>query len=270
VRHQLRGRRDRHTARDDRRHKEPDDTVDEGEDGGDVDFDITVKNTGDVDITFDTIVDDPDNNPATNNSVTYDVADICPGAPVAVTLLGGQDPDDEITCTITGVHLQGDAGESFTDKACVSGTDENQNTVSDCDDETVTIGDVEPTATVTKSVLNTQCATVRYNVKVENDSDVDELTLTRLCDDKFGTIVGEDCPDGTEGVVEATGCAVPQTIAIGGNYQCTFDAEVCEGDHEDTVTATIEDDDGTPVDPSPSGTVKVGNGPPNFETQLEP
>ena len=93
----------------------------------------------------------------------------------------------DIPCTFTGM-VSGEGGQSFTDKACVKGTDSNGNPVSGCDTASVTIQDVTPTAAVTKTVQGAACAVVRYGVTVENTDAVDPLTLSALNDDQFGDI----------------------------------------------------------------------------------
>ena len=55
-------------------------------------------------------------------------------------------------------------------------------------------------------------------------------------------------------------CSVPQAIAVGGSYSCTFTASVSGtvGDIEtDTVTASGTDDDGDPVSDDDDATVYV-------------
>jgi hypothetical protein len=123
---------------------------------------------------------------------------------------------------------------------------------------------VNPSATVTKTPQGTVCATVRYGVTVTNTDAAEPITLDKLCDDKFGTIVGTGCPAGTEDPVQATTCTVPQTLQISGalsSYSCTFDAEVCTTGHVDTVTATVSDNDGNSTTAQGSATVTT---PPAF------
>ena len=221
------------------------------EPGGTVDFTVTVTNIGTATVTLSTIVDDPDNNPATNNSTTYQASAIC-----GTTSLP---PSAFTTCTFTQ-NVSGGPG-SYTDRACANGTDTHNDPVSGCGLATVTIGNVNPSATVTKTPQGTVCATVRYAVSVQNTDVAEAITLDKLCDNKFGTIVGSGCTAGTEGAITGTTCEVPRSIAIGGTYNCTFDAEVCSAGHQDIVTATVSDDDGHSTDASGSATVST---PPAF------
>lgn len=121
---------------------------------------------------------------------------------------------------------------------------------------TVTSTDAPTTATTSKTFGATlaACATVRYNVEVDNTSGFDEVaTLSALHDSPdFGDIT-KDVNNG--GVVLATTCAVPQTIQVGSNYKCTFDAQFCSAvdantciSHSNTVTATLKGDEAN--DPS--------------------
>lgn len=90
---------------------------------------------------------------------------------------------------------------------------------------------------------------VTYAVTVTNDSTAEELSLDTLWDDKFGdiTILGSN--------VLETNCDVPKTIAIGGKYSCTFVGKVTDPVHTNTVTGTLNDDEGGTITPSDSATV---------------
>jgi hypothetical protein len=206
-------------------------------------------------VTLNTIVDDPDNNVNTVNSTTYQASAIC-----AKTVLapGG----DSTTCSFTRT-ITGDAGQSFTDNACVNATDQNGNPVGPtCNTATVSIKDVLPTAAVTKTADSVVCADVKYRVKVENTDTVESLTLSTLNDDKFGNIAnyaGGVPALGTK-VVSST-CAVPQSIAKSDKYECSFVALVCRVDfpHTNTLTGTLSDNDGNTVSPSPTGSATVND-----------
>jgi hypothetical protein len=84
------------------------------------------------------------------------------------------------------------------------------------------------------------CATVRYNVQVNNSSlagSDESETLSALSDSVYGNIasvqgnvLGTTCGQ-TAGQGTLTGTPgpglLPATIAVGGNYACQFDAKVC-------------------------------------------
>jgi N-acetylneuraminic acid mutarotase len=115
----------------------------------------------------------------------------------------------------------------------------------------------EPIATVTKTADPTEVpepgGNVDFTVGISNADDA-PITLTGLVDDVHGNLNGQ----GT--------CAVPQTIGAGGNYACTFSAEV-SGDADDTetdiVTATIGYGSGSTFGFTASATVTVTDALPN-------
>jgi hypothetical protein len=130
------------------------------------------------------------------------------------------------TCSFTAV--QGEDA-SVTDKVTVYGHSDLVSTVffSPTDSNTVTVvsEDAPSSATITKGLVTTAaaCATVRYSVDVHNSSGFDETeTLSKLVDSAYGNIIPN-----TSANILATTCAVPQTLAPGADYTCTFDAQFC-------------------------------------------
>ena len=226
------------------------------EPGGQVTFTVTVTNPAQfTSVTLTSLVDDPDNDPNTNNSVTFNatsnptLAQICTSTNLA--------PGGSTTCSFTRT-ITGNAGQSFTDKACVSGTDSNGSLVGPkCATASVSIKDVKPTATVVKSIDSLLCAEMRFKVKVTNTDAAESLSLTKLEDDKFGNIATGSGQPALGAEVTATDCVVPKTIAKnGGFYECTFDANVCKPfPHTDTVTGTLSDDENNTITPSGSATI---------------
>jgi hypothetical protein len=84
---------------------------------------------------------------------------------------------------------------------------------------------------------------VTFSVSVENTS-VEAVTLTGLSDDVFGDLL-----DGSNPNVSSNTCvSIDTALSIGETVGCSFDAVVTgdagEPDHLDTVTATVQDDDG--------------------------
>jgi hypothetical protein len=235
------------------------------EPGGSVTFTVKVSNPAtSTSITLISLVDDPDNNPATINNVTFDansnptLASICGSTQLAPC---GPNPNScapasSTTCTFTRT-ISGNAGDSIVDKACVSGIDSNNGAVGPtCDTASVTIKDVTPTATVVKSVEGVVCAELRFKVKVTNTDAAEDLTLSALVDDKFGNIAtGQGQPPlGTD--VTGTDCALPATIKPGNTnaFVCTFDANVCNFPHKNTVTGTLRDNDQNTISPTGDAT----------------
>jgi hypothetical protein len=154
--------------------------------------------------------------------------------------------NSQTSCTFT-LPVTGNAGDEIKDLACIYGTAVNSNTSLDpvCDAAAVKIKDVGPSATVWKRVKGVECADIIYEVEVENLSTAEAATLVSLGDSAFGFLNGQ----GT--------CETPQTLAIGGKYDCQFTATLCypEGElpnHDNKVTATVSDDDGNTVYPEAS------------------
>ncbi len=220
------------------------------EPGGPVTFTVSVKNTsGPTD-------------PVTITSLTDDIHGDLHGqgtCSVPQTIA----PGNTYTCTFTAT-VSGDAGDSETDTVTAAGQDDEQTAVSDEASATVTVNDVKPTIEVTKdatpTTVTTPGGTVTFAVSVKNTSP-EPVTLTSLTDDVHGDLDGQ----GT--------CSVPQTIAAGDTYTCSFTATVsgAAGDSEtDTVTATVSDDDDNTATGSDDATVTVREAAPSIEVTKSP
>ena len=86
------------------------------------------------------------------------------------------------------------------------------------------------------------------------NTSVEPVTLTSLDDDIYGdvTVVAGDLTD--------TDCVLPQTLAVGGSYSCTFTGTftgVPGASQTDIVTAQAEDDEGNPATASAQATVRL-------------
>jgi len=232
------------------------------EPGGPVTYTVHVTNNGSsASITLTALTEDDTNNNSVdftfNSTSTPTLASICG----TLTLAPGASTDCTFTRTVSGSE-----GDVITDKACVSGTDSNGGTVTpSCATATVSITEAPRSAAITKTVEKAVCAVVRYDVKVDNNSAVDTLTLKQLCDDKVGDISqGQNsnpaCTGGDPSLLRSgttTPCVLPQDIAAGGSYSCTFDALVCSFSNTDTVSGLLSDKDGgTDVTPT-SGSATV-------------
>jgi len=207
------------------------------EPGGTVTFSIQVENLSQVDaITLTSLTDDPHGDLDGRGSCSL---------PQQLA------PEGVYTCAFTAT-ITGNAGDSITDTVTASGTDDDGQPVSHHDGAVVTIGDVESSILVTKIAEPTQLdepgGTVTFSVRVENQSDVDAITLTGLTDDPRGDLDGRGS------------CALPQQLAPRGVYTCAFSAVVSgnAGDSiTDTVTASGSDDDGQPVSHRDSAVVTI-------------
>jgi hypothetical protein len=150
-------------------------------------------------------------------------------------------PNASYTCSAT-FYVAGEPG-SVKNVGTASGLDDDGKAVSDSDDETVTIKDVPPSATLTKTVTML-CAT--YEVTVTNTSSAEVLELTSLYDNLYSNLNG------------AGTCAVPQSIAAGGTYTCLFQGCTTTSPTVDTVTGTVADNDGGSVTPFDRAEVTFG------------
>ncbi len=207
------------------------------EPGADVTYTFTVTNLSSVDtVTITDLFDD----------IYGDLAAF-PGSSCTVPLVMA--PGSTYVCSVSALVL-GAAGDVVTNVATATGVDDDGKPVMASDDASVTILDVPPAASLTKTVTS---MIVTYQVHVTNDSPVEPLTLESLVDDQFGDITL------VQGDIVSTDCAVAQLIPVGGSYWCSFDALVDSSPHVDTVTGTLSDDDGGQTTPSDSEEVTFGN-----------
>gem|GEM_PF-5911019 len=114
---------------------------------------------------------------------------------------------------------------------------------------------IEVSKTADPTQLNLPGGPVEFTVTVCNTSDSGHVTITALVDDIHGDLNGQG------------NCTVPQVIAAGDCYTCTFTAMVQSDVPKteiDTVTASGTDDAGNPVTGSDSASVHLkqsGGGP---------
>ena len=215
------------------------------ETGGDVTFTVTVENTSAVDtVTIDTVSDN-------------ELGDLSAGCDQ--TLPASLAPGEILTCTKTE-FLSGDTDTPHTNVATASGTDDDGNPVDDDDDEEVTftdvLGSIEVIKTATPTTVDEPGGQVTFSFVVNNTSAVDSVTIDTLNDSVYGDL-------NTQG-----DCSVPQTIAAGNSYSCSFSAFVAggAGDVEtNVVTASGIDDDGQPVTDDDDATVTVNDVPSSIE-----
>lgn len=230
------------------KHVSPDEVP---ETGGTVTYSINVTNQAQfVSVTITTLVDseygniaDANNANVTDNTCPDLVGDVL--APLGTT-----------SCSFKAL-VSGDSGDTFPDTVRACGTQQGTGvTVCDEDDALVTITDVPSTPALAKTARSAACTVdVTYQVVVSNHSAIDTLTVDSLTDDKFGDITE------VQGSVVSTTCATGGTIAVSGNYTCSFvgriDSDTCAINHVDTVTGDVTDDDGVTSTPSDSATVTI-------------
>lgn len=163
------------------------------------------------------------------------------------------EPGASYECSFSA-RVTGNAGYTETDIVTGSAVDDEGNPAEDSDQATVIVDDALPVIRVNKtanpSSMTEPGGTVIFAVRVTNDSR-EPVILTSLIDDIHGDLNGQ----GT--------CSVPQTIAVGSSYQCTFSAEVTGSagySETDTVTARVTDDEGNIAEASDSATVSINGG----------
>ena len=159
---------------------------------------------------------------------------------------------DSAACSFGVVLDEVDAGFTETNQVKATVVDDEGDEASDTDTATLVITDVPSSITVVKTASPTavqDSGTVTFSVVVRNESSVDGVTITSLVDSIHGDLDGK----GT--------CDVPQTLAPGASYTCSFQAVVSQTE-TDVVTASGRDDDEQAVTASDDATVTVTKTPP--------
>ncbi|MHC5004975.1 MAG: hypothetical protein ACYTJ0_17850, partial [Planctomycetota bacterium] len=159
-------------------------------------------------------------------------------------------------------QVAGNAGDFETDTVTASGSDDDGAAVNAFDSATVTVSGTDPLILVAKtaapSSLPEPGGTVTFTVRIDNASNgQDPVEITGLVDDVYGNVT-----DGANPLLQSTTCVLPQILQPGAFYECAFEAEVAgdAGDLlTDTVTASGEDDDGSPVAVSASASVTLSD-----------
>jgi len=149
-------------------------------------------------------------------------------------------PSASYSCSCSfDADVLGQPGDTVTNTVTAEVSDNDGNMVSEGDDASVNVTDILPAVSVTKtpnvSTVEEPSGSVTYTVTVTNDSDED-VTVTGLSDDVFGNLNGQG------------DCATGEVLVPDDTYTCQFTATVSGsfGDvHTNTVTATVEDDDGS-------------------------
>ncbi|MEZ4597175.1 MAG: hypothetical protein R3C32_10355 [Chloroflexota bacterium] len=139
----------------------------------------------------------------------------------------------------------------YRDVITATANDDDGNTVQAQAFADVALTDVLPSIVVDKTAtplaLPEPTGTFAFGVTVTSRS-VEPVTLTTLTDDVYSDL-------------DSRGdCALPQTVAAGGSYACTFTGTFTgnAGDTQtDVVTATAEDDEGNPATDDDDATVRL-------------
>jgi hypothetical protein len=226
------------------------------EPGGAFTFTLTITNTSVETVTITALSDD--------NALSTECLDL-----IGTTLAAGA----STSCTYTVSHT--DAG-SFDNTASVTVADDEDNTASDSDDETVTVTNVAPVLLVDKTANPTSVSehggNVTFTVTVKNVSvSTDPVTITSLTDVLVYDTDGDDnYAEETPIVINIANPANPNTTCdelIGVTLQpgetsspCTFTVHIQGNPWEDpidTVTAHAEDDEGTDTSDSDDAAVDI-------------
>gem|GEM_PF-1569426 len=207
------------------------------EPGGDVEFTVVVVNDGlvdtvEIDSLLDTVHGDLLANPA------------CSAVPPLA-------PGDRYTCTYVQ-PVNGQPGDTELSTVTAVGEDDDGLPVQGSAQATVAILDTPPSITVSKraspSALPASGGTVEYEVTVTNTSQIDAVELDSLVDSMFGDLDGRG------------NCSVPQTLAPGAVYSCSFEADVAGvagQSHRNEVQAIGTSDDGETVAASANAIVRL-------------
>jgi hypothetical protein len=144
--------------------------------------------------------------------------------------------------------------QSGANELCDEATDAFPGSPSKCNCQPEFLLDIfiEPaTANLTKTAKQ---ACVTFEVEVSNPTTTHTLTLTGLSDSVYGNIANQ-----ANGLLCDTTCddAIGSTIAAGSSVKCNFQAKILpDGDltntcqaHKDTVTATLDDENGDAIPP---------------------
>ncbi|MEZ4556258.1 MAG: hypothetical protein R2854_07355, partial [Caldilineaceae bacterium] len=206
------------------------------EPGGDINYTVVVRNTSAVDnVTITQVTDDR----------FGDVSNTC--APALPHVLA---PNGTLSCSFTRA-VTGNAGATHVNVVTATGTDDDQQPVSDSDSESVAITNLPSSILVTKTANPTQVpetgGNVTFTVVVRNTSAVDSVTVQTVIDDKLGDLSGQ-CAS-----------ALPAVLAPGQTLTCSV-TQFLAGDfntsHVNVATATGVDDDGAAVSDDDDATVR--------------
>ncbi len=166
-------------------------------------------------------------------------------------------PGATYTCSFSE-DVTGNAGDVRTDFVLAQLSDDDGNDAFALGRADVTIDDVLPSIAMDKTPRPASVpepgGTVSFGVVVTNTS-IEPVEITSLSDDVYGDLDGQGS------------CVLPQTIAPGERYICSFPATVSgnAGDTAtDVITASGADDEGNPVVGTASASVPITESAPSL------
>lgn len=176
-------------------------------------------------------------------------------------------------CSVTK-KIAGNAGTPHVNTVTATVRDAQGVTVSRSATAAVDFSDTAPLVTLNRNAnpatLPEPGGAVVYTLQVTNNSSGEPVTITTLTDTPYGTLTT------VGGAINATTCAVPQTLApagqAGATYSCTFTVQLSgpPGPYTDSVTATISDDDGNSAQVAKEQLVTITNAPPAAKLTITP
>jgi len=216
------------------------------EPGGTVTYTVRIRNTSATDIvTIDTLTD----------THYGDISLLQTTCPLTKTLGLG----DRYQCTFTVNITDKNAGFVENSLTTASGTDDDNGPVNYQNDAPVTIydipADIELTYDVTPGSIQEGASNVTFTVTISNTSAADQLDITTLTDDLYGNLHG------------VGDCSIPQTLAIGEGYRCSFVKTITGNAGElksHKVTATGIDDDNIAITDNYTTVVNILDTPPTI------
>ncbi|MCB0106748.1 MAG: VWA domain-containing protein, partial [Caldilineaceae bacterium] len=202
--------------------------------GGDVTFAFDITNSGTAPVSLISLSDSAFGNlHGQGNCVTNGSTTLAVGA--------------HYQCTVTK-RIAGNVGAPHRNTVTATVRTANGVTTTGTAGATVTFRDSTPAATITRAVDPTAHlepgGLFTHVVTITNNSAGEPLQLTALTDSRYGDLTS------TGGAITASTCAVPQQLTSGNqggaSYRCQFTAALTGAPalYDDSLTATVNDDDG--------------------------
>lgn len=206
------------------------------EPGGTVQFDVSVTNSGSLDLTLSSL-DSPQYGDLLDVRNSQVQNNTCTRADDDLPLLDSN--GGTFTCAFEA-DVQSQPPEFRTVTTAVA-SDTNNNTTSDSAEAVITITDqpaeLDLTLTANPATIAAPGGTATLEVLIENKSTVDVVNVLTLTDSVLGNVDGRGS------------CNVPQTIQPGANYTCSYSYELAGpagSTRQHTLALAAQDDDNPP------------------------